>query len=332
MEAYKSADNCIIKLIIPNEACTNITRSNIKDRNYAMYRTDSAHVVDIYDKDDRSIKLNHIRSDYDHNFIYIKGQSIKEPGFNTYLEKTSTHGIHFFLTELPAYQRNKTIHDGKKFQWYSDGQMNYVENYVDGKLSGEKTQWYENGQINYVENYIDGRLNGDRIQWYQNGIIETEECYEDDSLLQIKTFYQNGNPCSHEIHDNGKYYTYYENGSIKSEGIHILSESGEFDQFDVYKEWYDDKSQKCIAYYKDGNLHGNKKEWYPNKQLACDENYKDGLLDGRRLIYHEDGSIYIDTEYIEGSDINKEIISYIDQYYNKYLLEKKERKKASICI
>ena len=69
MIVYKSADRYIIKMCIPEDSITNMSRGDIVIREYAKYRCDKVEVIDIYDKNTRE-HINTIPSNYDNKFIY----------------------------------------------------------------------------------------------------------------------------------------------------------------------------------------------------------------------------------------------------------------------
>lgn len=67
---YKSASGCIIELTIPVGSLTNTNRDDVVDPNRAMFRTDRAIVMKIYDKYTKEC-LHNVRSDYNHAFQYV---------------------------------------------------------------------------------------------------------------------------------------------------------------------------------------------------------------------------------------------------------------------
>ena len=46
--------------------------------------------------------------------------------------------------------------DEEVIGYYENGNIEYKENYINGKLNGEAIGYYENGNIKYKENYING--------------------------------------------------------------------------------------------------------------------------------------------------------------------------------
>ena len=68
----------------------------------------------------------------------------------------------------------KEVKHGSHKYWYDNGQINYEENYKDGKRHGLYKRWYENGQVMYEYNYKDGKHHGLYKRWYDNGQINYE--------------------------------------------------------------------------------------------------------------------------------------------------------------
>src|SRR5947209_5306028 len=134
---YKSAGNAIIKLGInlDKDTKTNVHRPNCNNEDYAMFRTNKAFVIDIYDKDDYNKKYDMVRSDYRYTFKYITNQWVYDNKYDTTNDTvTCTTGIHFFLTVEPAFFWNKTIKNGMYKQWYPNGQAESIFNYRNGEL------------------------------------------------------------------------------------------------------------------------------------------------------------------------------------------------------
>jgi len=62
--------------------------------------------------------------------------------------------------------------------WYSNGQLDYDENYEHGELHGRCQLWYPNGQLWYDKNYEHWKRHGRCRGWYDNGQLEYEANYE----------------------------------------------------------------------------------------------------------------------------------------------------------
>lgn len=91
---YKSAYDYIIVLRLLDDSKTNLNRSNVINKKFAMFRCNKAYVDQIYNKITND-NIDCISSDWNANFIYNVG-SIVESEFDEDIDKIHTKGIHFF--------------------------------------------------------------------------------------------------------------------------------------------------------------------------------------------------------------------------------------------
>ena len=71
---------------------------------------------------------------------------------------------------------------------YDDGKLKVVEYYKkvgDSKKLVQFIAYYENGQIEYEENYKNGKLNGNYIKYYENGITHVKGKYINGNGLYV---------------------------------------------------------------------------------------------------------------------------------------------------
>lgn len=156
---YKSAGNYIVVLHIPFSSKTNMKRSGIVNYNFASYRCEFAHVVDILEKDTIE-SIDSIASNYNPNFIYMKNTRVECVNFDNEPSNTNSRGIHFFTSIDAAYhfeKNNSCFHNNKKFVAKS---------------------WFDNGQIELVIEYINGIKNGIYKEYHENGILFEESKFE----------------------------------------------------------------------------------------------------------------------------------------------------------
>lgn len=110
------------------------------------------------------------------------------------------------------YKRLETHYkNNNKFrcvEYYTNGQILSDSYYRSNKHHGEYRQYYMNGNINYIQNFVDGKLNGKYIVYDKNGLIISEENYLNDKHHGINKYY--------EPNQHGKIaeVRYYENGQI----------------------------------------------------------------------------------------------------------------------
>jgi hypothetical protein len=115
MIVYKSAGDFVITLVIPYDAMTNIDRE-VYDMDYAKYRTNCALVNSIVHKKN-FYEIDSIRSDFDKNFNYVKGEIIHCVDYDSDKDKVCAKGIHFYTTYDAAFHYSK-----RTKRWSDDGE------------------------------------------------------------------------------------------------------------------------------------------------------------------------------------------------------------------
>ncbi len=174
MIGYKVAINndkrVIITLEIPEDAKTNLHRSNIIDAHKAQYRANKARVLKIEDTEGNEYTSANTAL-YHKKLTYVKDKVI-ETNFGGNLETVCAKGIHFFLDKEVAeeYCVGK-IENGIKRTYYDNGQKWIETNYVDGIANGLYKEWYENGNIKSEAKFVNGKIDGLYQQWYPNGLL-----------------------------------------------------------------------------------------------------------------------------------------------------------------
>ena len=120
-----------------------------------------------------------------------------------------------------SYKNGKI--DGEARIYYENGNLKFVGNYKNGLKNGVSKDYYENGQLKALKeydseigkwfhgkcekwhnngekqveaNYYDGYKNGKYKAWYKNGNIKFEGVYRMDTLLNGKSFDENGKEIS----------------------------------------------------------------------------------------------------------------------------------------
>ena len=58
--------------------------------------------------------------------------------------------------------------------WFSDGQQQVAEVFVDGKSHGVRVKWHRNGQKAAEDTIVNGELNGPCRKWHDNGQLAEE--------------------------------------------------------------------------------------------------------------------------------------------------------------
>jgi antitoxin component YwqK of YwqJK toxin-antitoxin module len=120
--------------------------------------------------------------------------------------------------------------EGKQYDWYENGQLEFEKNYKNGEFEGKQYGWYKNGQLQYQSNYKNEEKEGKQYSWDKNGKLHLEENYK------------NGEK-------EGKQYSWYENGKLEFERNYKNGQK-EGKQYDWYKN-----GKLCSKYiYKNGRL------------------------------------------------------------------------------
>ncbi len=94
--AFKKAGECLVTLIIPEDAL----RSSATGR---KCRCNKAKVVDILPLSEKiKCPIQSVPSDYDSSFVYTIGETVEVNDFDTNRFNECAPGIHFFITKQEA--------------------------------------------------------------------------------------------------------------------------------------------------------------------------------------------------------------------------------------
>ena len=174
MLGYKVAKSfgkrVVITLEIPEDAITNVKRSNIVNAETAKYRTMKAKVIKIEDSDGKTYN-EAVSFNYKNSIKYILDEELVSHDFDMNLEITCSTGIHFFLSKQMAETYGLvSIENGILTAWHNNGvkesEITFVNNNVQGSIS---YQWYENGKKKCECPMLDGKRHGDCHFWDENG-------------------------------------------------------------------------------------------------------------------------------------------------------------------
>ena len=223
---------------------------------------------------------------------------------------------------------NKLIQNGKRYNYYSNGQLREVSEFVDDKLEGEQLRWAENGQLvwraNYKNSYRFGLFetwwengspkersyqqgnykNGPILRWHRDGRIIEQGTYFAGKAIGVATIWDTsgGIAAQHfgaieETYNNSYYNKRYLNDRtvwIKGEGNFVNGmRDGEWKfHFQEQGEARKPIDGTCaILNYQNGLLHGKVKVFHPNSTLLLDANFENGWLEGDYISKRDDGLI-----------------------------------------
>jgi antitoxin component YwqK of YwqJK toxin-antitoxin module len=66
----------------------------------------------------------------------------------------------------------------KRFEYYKNGNINIINNYINDILEGEWSEYYEKGNVKSIKNYIENKIEGKVITYREDGTILSIENYE----------------------------------------------------------------------------------------------------------------------------------------------------------
>ena len=238
----------------------------------------------------------------------------------------------FMGSYLFAQEKEEVI--GKATKFYSDGSLQEITYYVNGKevareiwnKEGEVTEvigkipdglvkYHENDRQAEAEfNFKNNKRNGLFKIYYDNGRLKFEGNYKDnrpDGI--IKEYSKNGNLLSEENYKNGKldgFSNWYgEDGKLKT--AEFYSPDGKLESHTYYKSGRLER----IESYKNGKLEGITCEYYDKDDFSSSvraiANYKDGKLDGLNKLYRENGKLFLEIMFRNG-ELNGEVKTYYE--------------------
>ncbi|MFT3794102.1 hypothetical protein [Flavobacterium sp.] len=207
-------------------------------------------------------------------------------------------------------------------QKYFDAETNLVTGeteYKNGKLHGTKKDFFTNGQLNLVQQYADDKLNGISTSYYVNGGKQCEVNFVNDQRSgKLVCLYPNGSMKSEEVYANGKlngtHISYNQVGDITEK--YQLKD----DLIDgPYLSYFDGKALKEEATYANGKINGKFKSYFENQAIDEERTYENGNL-RKVLSYWADGKLASESTYDDKGKIESYL--YFDRKGNKYYEER----------
>ena len=324
MEVYKSWRLCG-NLGIPTDAITNIDRSGIVKKEYASYRCNKAEVLRItYKSKITKEYIPSIVSNFDSEFIYEVGKTVKVNNYDTNPNHIKTKGIHFFLRRKRAYLYDFSTADytGLYNTWYNDGTTKEDSSYINGKLHGLYEEYSPENFVTKKCIYEAGVLNGKYARWHTKNIMSHHYIYKNNkktgmckkwyapsrifSLTQVKEGGVREGDKS-EIREGvhikkiveysspgvkRKVKKYYSNGKLKEKIKYKNSK-----KTGCHELRRDDGSIKHSIVYLKGRKHGLYQTRYIDGSIHVVGTYRKGVKVGNWLIYSKEGKVILQMSY-----------------------------------
>jgi antitoxin component YwqK of YwqJK toxin-antitoxin module len=132
----------------------------------------------------------------------------------------------------------KGVRHGKCYDYYPNGNIRGIINWIDGVHEGETIEYFENGSVKSVSMWKDGKQHGKLVEYFENGKINATSMWKDDKMEgECVEYFENGNMKSKAIWKddklNGECVEYFENGEIRVISFFIndqLIEKGVYDE------------------------------------------------------------------------------------------------------
>jgi len=197
-------------------------------------------------------------------------------------------------------------------KWYDNNNLDYVAHYEQDKLQGISVGYFYNGQKEREFNYEDGKRNGYANYYSPEGLLiyciryvdNTRKAYSylgkdgnlvpeipiRDTTSKITTYYPNGHvAAAFSIYRglyNGKFTTYYSNGTKLREASFKLDQSD-----GVEKNYYPDNKLRELITYSYGCMNGVYEKYSGNGKKQEEGKYFMDNKDGKWSVYNTDGTI-----------------------------------------
>jgi antitoxin component YwqK of YwqJK toxin-antitoxin module len=118
----------------------------------------------------------------DRNQIYRKSDGLRDWQYDYGFRELRK------LKELYQHPKTKFINEVRQ-EFYSNGQIEIEETYVNGKLYGERKIWYPNGVLFCKQFYVNDTLDGKSEWFYPSGQIYDEDYYIKGKHCNISRLY-----------------------------------------------------------------------------------------------------------------------------------------------
>jgi antitoxin component YwqK of YwqJK toxin-antitoxin module len=149
---------------------------------------------------------------------------------------------------MPAERIPYTTKDGERLYLMADRREPY---------NGWSKKVHTNGKIDDLIHYKDGKQDGPWNRWYDNGIRQYDFLMKQGSMVSGRGWKPTGEPSPTKIvNGTGPCVGYHVNGRKRFEGTRV---KGELEGVVTY--WYENGAKYWQRHFKDGKSNGPAKEW-----------------------------------------------------------------------
>ena len=193
--------------------------------------------------------------------------------------------------------------NGKGIKYYSNGNILYEGNFINGKFNGNGKYYYDDGDY-FIGEYKNGLRNGKGTMYYSNGKIMYEgDWINDKAEGNGKAIYENDEyyigQCKNGL-PNGKGAIYYSNELLKYEGDWING------KFEGNGKYIYENNEYYIGEWKNGLKHGKGIYYYKRGEIGYEDIWNDDKLSGKGTYLFKKGDKYI-RQFEDDSSNKKEI-------------------------
>ena len=120
---------------------------------------------------------------------------------------------------------SKGLYSGYLVDHYKNAETNSLKSrslVKEGKLNGLSEGWYSGGQLQVSETFIEGRSHGARVKWYSNGQKKADDSIKNGELQGLCRKWHDNGLLSEEMtmvdgKAHGKARSWHEDGSLKAD-------------------------------------------------------------------------------------------------------------------
>lgn len=110
-------------------------------------------------------------------FISILPKPCNNAQFDTTADGNWKIYLHDSLTLIEILGIKKGLRHGTDIEFYDNGQLETVANYLYGKLNGSYISYYDNGEVSKQGTYVNNEFTGTEFEYWDNSKIARKTIY-----------------------------------------------------------------------------------------------------------------------------------------------------------